>query len=70
MIFHGTKSSFWFNCLQQFIFLSEGIILFAEYTNKLTELTASAINNMADFLSSINGCFVRFNENKSKKLQR
>lgn len=55
--------------LQQFILPAAGIILLEEYTNAVTELTASAINNIADFFSGINGCFVRCNESKSKKLQ-
>ena len=69
IIFQGTKSSFSINFLQHSIFLSAGIVLPAEYTNTVTELADKAINNIADFLSGINGCFVQFNENKSKKLQ-
>ena len=46
--------SFW----QQFILPAAGIVLVEEYTNAVTELTASAIRNIADFFSGINCCLV------------
>jgi hypothetical protein len=52
--------------LQQFILLSAGIILLEEYTSAVTELAASAINNMADFFSGINGCLVGVTKVKVK----
>ena len=53
MIPQGEKSSFSTSCWQHFTGNEEGIILSEENTNILTELVASAINNMADFFINI-----------------
>jgi hypothetical protein len=57
-MFHGENSSKFLSCLQHFACLRGVIILPDENTNKLTELIASAINNIADLFIGINRCFL------------
>jgi hypothetical protein len=53
----GEKSSVSLTCLQHFAGLATGIIVLEGNTNKLTELIASTIKNIADFFIGIKGCF-------------
>jgi len=69
IILQGAKSSVSLSCSQHFTGLADGIMVVAENTNKLTELTASASNNTADLFINIDRRFFWFDENKSKKLQ-
>jgi hypothetical protein len=68
IILQGEKSSVSLRYSQQCWVLTDGIMVVAENTNKLTELTASANNNTADFFININRRFFWLDENKSKKL--
>ena len=56
-ILQGEKAAVSLTCLQHFAGVAAGTILGEGNTNKLTELTASAIKNRADFFIVIKGCF-------------
>lgn len=56
-ILQGEKTSVSLSCLQYFSGVAAGTILVEGNTNKLTELTASAIKNRIDFFIVIKGCF-------------
>jgi len=54
----GKKGSISLSCSHEFSGFTDGVILFAENTNKLTELIVSVMNNTADFLIGINRSFL------------
>lgn len=56
-ILQGEKTSVSLSRLQHFADVATGTILAEGNTNKLTELTASAIKSRADFFIGIKGCF-------------
>ena len=56
-ILQGEKTAVSLSCWQHFAGVAAGTILPEGNTNKLTELTASAIKIRTDFFIGIKGCF-------------